>query len=649
MVKKSWLYLISLFIVGFFYILLYNSNISNIVDFNIYDVYSKQKLQNDQKLQNTIVIKIDQKSIENIGQWPWSRIVIAKIVQEVLKSRPASLGIDIIFSEADRTSPKVIESFYKHNLGIDANLSSIPEYLNDNDHILASTLNQSNVVIPIIALNQSTPTKCDPQTFIKTHAKLSDLKMIDTFTCNIPIIQSNSKNSGFINASIDTDGLLRHYDLLYKYKKNLIPSLGISMLNSVDENMHASEKNMLYNYLNINFFNTQIKANQQAQVLNYLHPESSFNTISASDIFDQNFDNSIFTGKFVLIGTTAIGLSDLYITQAGEKTSGIFAHASFIENAISNTLFFTPNKSQTLVYILSFIIAICISILILFQRYLYAGFLCFGSIFFVAIFDYFMLNYNIYLPIGHFITPLFISYTFILFILSFILEKEEQNFLYETMQTRSYITNNMMMMIESRDTETGKHIERTKEFAKILADELAQNSIYSTQLTPQLIQTIHQATPLHDIGKIGIADHILKKPNILNENEREIMKTHAKIGYQIIINSLQKNKTQDHFIQVAANIAYTHHEKYDGTGYPQGLSGQNIPLEGRIVALVDVYDALISLRCYKDPIGFEESENIIIQNSGKHFDPIIVDAFKRVKHIFKQIAKENTDSNYAFS
>jgi adenylate cyclase len=195
----------------------------------------------------------------------------------------------------------------------------------------------------------------------------------------------------------------------------------------------------------------------------------------------------------------------------------------------------------------------------------------------------------------------------------------------------------MALVVESRDTETGAHILRTKEYIACLGEYLYEHDIYKSILTKEFRELVYRASPLHDIGKVAIPDNILKKPAKLTTEEFIIMKDHASIGKEIIQNALKGNE-ENVFLKRALNIAYSHHEKWDGSGYPQGLKGIEIPLEARLMALADVYDALISRRVYKESIPFEQSEQIIIEGSGNHFDPVLVAAFIELKDKFRDIA-----------
>jgi len=182
-------------------------------------------------------------------------------------------------------------------------------------------------------------------------------------------------------------------------------------------------------------------------------------------------------------------------------------------------------------------------------------------------------------------------------------------------------------LAESRDDATGQHIERTRRFCTTLADELRTTSPYAREISTTFIDAIFHAAPLHDIGKVGIADAILLKPGRLTLEEFEIMQTHALIGARTL-QTVHDQYPQNGFIGMGIALARWHHEHWDGSGYPDGLAGEDIPLSARIMALADVYDALRSRRPYKGPLSHDKSCEIIREGSGTHFDPAVVEAFE---------------------
>jgi putative two-component system response regulator len=195
----------------------------------------------------------------------------------------------------------------------------------------------------------------------------------------------------------------------------------------------------------------------------------------------------------------------------------------------------------------------------------------------------------------------------------------------------------LAQLTETRDIETGRHLERIGMYTKVIATELKNHPVYKDQVTSQFINHLTLSSVLHDIGKVGIEDAVLRKKGIYTEEERKTMQTHTIIGATTIDKVADKYPFMG-FLKMASEIARYHHEKWDGTGYPEGLKGENIPLSARIVAIADVFDALISERYYKPKYSFEESKRIILESSGKHFDPAIVEAFLKHEAAFYEIA-----------
>jgi len=200
-------------------------------------------------------------------------------------------------------------------------------------------------------------------------------------------------------------------------------------------------------------------------------------------------------------------------------------------------------------------------------------------------------------------------------------------------------------LAETRDSDTGNHIRRTQYYVKALAEKLKTHSRFSHFLSDEIINILFKSAPLHDIGKVGIPDRILLKHGHFTPEEFEIMKTHTTLGYNVIQQAEKQIGIQVGFLRFAKEITYYHQEKWDGSGYPTGISGDDIPISARLMAVADVYDALISRRVYKEGMSHEESVCIIIEGKGRHFDPDIVDAFLDLQDEFRAIATRFADSN----
>lgn len=203
----------------------------------------------------------------------------------------------------------------------------------------------------------------------------------------------------------------------------------------------------------------------------------------------------------------------------------------------------------------------------------------------------------------------------------------------------------MATLAETRDLDTGNHIRRTQHYVKALAEKLRTHPRFASVLTDNYIQMLFKSAPLHDIGKVGIPDRILLKPERLTPEEFEIMKTHTTLGRDAIEHAEIQLGMPVEFLSTAKEIALSHQEKWDGSGYPQGLAGEAIPLSARLMAVADVYDALISRRVYKNSVPHEQAVAIIQEGRGVHFDPDITDAFVELQESFRAIAARFADSD----
>ncbi len=225
-----------------------------------------------------------------------------------------------------------------------------------------------------------------------------------------------------------------------------------------------------------------------------------------------------------------------------------------------------------------------------------------------------------------------------------VLEAEVAARLKEILLIQDVSIHALARLAETRDPETGNHIRRTQSYVRALADRLRAHPRFVGRLTDDYIDLLAKSAPLHDIGKVGIPDHILLKPGKLTAEEWAIMKTHARLGSEAIEQAERDAVQPVAFLAIAKEIAHWHHEKWDGSGYPDGLAGEAIPIPARLMALADVFDALISRRVYKPPMPFEQARDIILGDRGRHFDPDVVDAFLDVFPEFVAIAQRYRDA-----
>ena len=610
-------------------------------DFRCYDLLtSLRHPPRKEALSSTVVVKIDEPSLRVLGQWPWPRVVLARILEKILVQRPAAVGFDILFPEADRTSPVELKKFYRESLGIDINIDSLPAKLRDHDRIFARVLALGPVVLPLYLGNRDEPGNCNLASCLELLRLEPGLKLPGAryVLCNFPVLQEVVNGSGFINAAVDSDGILRRNLLFVGYQGQGLPCLALAMLAQADPEIEIHSVKGGWSPLMVDFAGRKIFTNRRGEVLNYLYDRSRFKSISAYQLLAGGIPEGLFSGKMVLVGATATGLFDQYTTSRGRFLPGVFYHASLLENLLDGRTIYQPELSKKIALFVSFLLSVLILSLIIHRHYLLSWGLFCGASLGALILAWIMLGRGVYISPGYFLAPFFCLFFVVSLFFAILHYIERRRFLEELGEAHSAAIDSMTMVAESRDLETGAHIIRTKEYVVTLARALRRQGHYRGQLDVRVIELLYRAAPMHDIGKVGIPDAILCKPGKLTEEEYRVMQNHVEIGRSIIENAINNYSKTNDFLLMASNIAYCHHEKWDGSGYPRGVAGDEIPLEGRLMAVADVFDALVSVRCYKGELSFADAERIIAGESGRHFDPRIVEAFKSCREKMRKIA-----------
>ncbi len=611
-------------------LLFYKGDFLEYFDYKSYDILNLLD-QKDEPNDSVVVVDIDEKSLDAFGQWPWSRLILAHLLDKINSAHPASIGVDIIFAEQDKTSPIVFKRFYNDFFSYKLKLDGLPKELEDNDKIFAQALKNSRVSLAVFIndkYKKKVPCKVNVNGLIVKDDSFITYKT-DSLLCNVSQLQNAVKNVGFINSSVDKDGVFRRLPLFAKYDDQIIPALSISTLINVD--------NIVLNGNFLEFIGQKIRMGQNSEVLLSFSKKNIFKTVSVLDVLAGRVKDEIFRGKFVLIGTTATGLHDRFIASSGELLAGVYVHATLIDNLLKNELRFEYPHSKEINFILANFLLLALLYLMFIKRHVEVVFSFLAIVFIFLIVSYLYFLKGVFISPAHFVVTLGIGF-FVINISSVILSYfERRKFYNEISKAHTSTIDSMALVVESRDTETGAHIKRTKEFVKILCEHLQNSGKYKKILKKEFIELVYRASPLHDLGKVAIPDKILKKPGRLTPEEFEIMKEHAKLGKDILESALNEHG-DNKFLKIARNIAYYHHEKWDGSGYPQGLKGEKIPLEGRLMAIADVYDAITSKRVYKESFSFEKAEKIIIDGKGTHFDPLLVEAFEELKDEFRKIA-----------
>jgi HD-GYP domain-containing protein (c-di-GMP phosphodiesterase class II)/CHASE2 domain-containing sensor protein len=605
-----------------------------------------------------VIVDIDEKSLSQYGQWPWPRYRIARLLDKIRDAGPASIMIDIFFAEQDRTSPVTLQKNLQRDLDVNIQFGNVPRRILDNDKILAASLSQGPFVMGYKFLfndqKRQTGLDCELHPLKAAIIKQSAEKGNNTpnpyeasgVICSLPELVKAVANSGFINASPDNDGILRRVPLVIEYKSRYYPSLALAVIMKAGNIESVAFKTSSHGLESVIVDNNSIPVDSLGNLLIKFPQGNSFTRISAADILAGDMDKDRLKDSIVIVGVRASGLGDFYSVPGGELFPGTEIHASIIDNIIRRDYLIRPGWMRGFEAILALALGIILTLLIA-RSGAWRGF------FFLCALSLCILFSSLWALRGHgiFIAPLMpisVMAGVLLLLTLFkywIKEHEIKESVKQTLLTQDFTILCLSSLIETRDRETGSHTIRCQKYIRALCRKLMTNPKFSSYLDDSRIEQLIKSAPLHDVGKIGVPDAVLQKPSKLSLNEYEEIKKHTERGYYAIERAerLFGKGLDTSFLSAAKDMAISHHERWDGKGYPDGLFGDNIPFAGRIMAIADVYDALISTRAYKLPYPHEEAVKIIAENRGKYFDPDMVDAFMEINEEFRSIAEQLPD------
>ena len=604
-----------------------------------------------------VILDLDEKSLAQYGQWPWPRYRVALLMEKLNHMGVSAIGLDILLAEQDRTSFAVLRKDIYRDLKMDIPLNGIPDVLMDHDQILADVLSRMPTVLGYrftFTANHSHPADCHLHPLNLAVLKDSEIQDVERFffhaqgvICNLSIFNKNAASSGFINIVPDVDGILRRTPLVIKYGGDFYPSLALATLAQALDVKHIFLKANPQGVEFLRLDKTTIPLDSGGNLLiRYRGKGKTLDYISAADLLAGNVSKERLQGKIVFVGSSATGLADIHATPLDAIFPGVEIHATVVDNVLKQDFFSRPGWVPGFELLLVIIAGIFSTFLLT-----WTGALWSLVILGLGAFGLWQCSYWMLYSKGIFFSPIMplialtSHYSFITILKYWHEERKAKARSKKLILTQEFTICCLASLTETRDSETGGHILRTQRYVSALCRQLAMHSKFSHILDGETIDHFFKSSPLHDIGKVGVPDHILLKPGKLTEEEFEQMKKHTTYGRDAIQRAEDNfgSYANSDFLNLAKEIAYAHHEKWDGTGYPEKLKGEDIPLPGRIMALADVYDALVCHRVYKPPFSHEESIALIVQLKGVLFDPDVVDAFMVVQEEFRQISIELAD------
>jgi len=635
---------------------IYQPPLFRLLDLNLYDNLLKPDLK-DQTSNLPVIVDLDDKSLAQFGQWPWPRYRVAQLLEKIKAMGALSIGLDIVFPEPDRTSFDVLQRDFLRDLKIKVDLGGFPKGLQDNDLLLARTLSQGPFVLgfkflfsPEEYFQRDCLLNPFPVVVVTEKGGAEDKSLLFHPTdavCNLKVLAEATPMSGFFNVSPDQDGILRRAPLLMEYHQKFYPSLSLAVFAQAFGINQIVLKTAPGGIESIRFGETIIPVDARGNLLiRYRGKGKSFTYISARDILLDSISREQIERKIIFLGATAAGLGELRSTPMDPVFPGPEIHATIVDNLQRKDFFSRPYWIPGMEFALVLVSGILAALLL--SRT--------GAVWSLLVLNLFALGlWQVSLWLLHskgiFLSSLIPlvtlggNFTFLTLLKYWREERKVRDRTKELALTQDFTIVCLAALTETRDSETGGHILRCQRYIKVLAQQLATRSKFAGILKTETIDLLYKSSPLHDIGKVGVPDSILLKPGRLTAEEFNVMKRHTFYGRQALQLAEEKfgQGVNSDFLQYGKEMAYTHHEKWDGTGYPEGLQGENIPLFGRIMAIADVYDALICKRVYKPSFTHEAAVSTIAKQSGTFFDPEVVAAFMEVHEEFKKIALEFAD------
>jgi adenylate cyclase len=596
------------------------------------------------------LVEVDERSLAQIGRWPWPRDRVARLLDRLQQLGAAAVGLDVIFAEPDVAGdPAGAAGLSSAPAGESAPLSA-------RDEALAAALARGPFVIGYaFTFGQSVARPCrlhpvgvarDPGTTPPGGAPA--LARATGVLCSLASLGAAARASGFLNASPDRDGVLRRMPQIVEFRGELYPGLALATVREALGTRRLAVAAPAEGRPAVWLDDRAIPLEADGSLLvRFRGPAGTFPRHSAVDVLELRVPPRAVDGRVVFVGVSALGLGDLVATPLGSFLTGVEVHATVADNLLGGDLVRRPPGAPAAELLLVLAVAIAVALGVSAFGWAWNLPLALGSVVALWLGAGWLLAAR-----GWFVSPLFPTLALagalgVAALHRLVAERERADRSTRQLRTaREMMLHALTSLTETRDFETGAHLVRTSRYARVLGEELASVPKFRDFFTPETIDLIARLAPIHDIGKVGVADRTLRKPGPLSEDERDEMSRHTIYGRDVIERTEERVGVRDDFLlKVAKEIVYSHHERWDGAGYPEGLRGEQIPIAGRMVALVDVYDALASDRVYKGALPHEDVVDAIAAARGTHFDPDMVDAFMRVREEWRRIAIEFADEH----
>jgi HD-GYP domain-containing protein (c-di-GMP phosphodiesterase class II) len=618
-----------------------------------------------------VVVAVDDESLARFGRWPWPRALVADLLARISAQHPASVGIDVIFAEHERSAADNPKKNAPGSATIDYANKNSAHNDNPNKYSPGGSNSANNLSAGDKALLQALAGGPFVLGFEMTFAPQADRAGIGRlpYPLNLvsvagtgtsdpvnrlwqatgavvsrPEFSGSVAATGFVNAAMEQDGVLRRMPVVIRHGDKVYPSLALAAVLRRQTLPQAVLASTWYGDCSLRIGKRSIPLDDRGRLLLRYRGWHGTKPLSASALLEGRLPPGALQGRVVFLGATATGMGESVVTPVNALLSGVQVHAIAAENILAGDF---ARNSPWLHRLLATFLLGALATLACVALPVGGGALLTGAVALGA----WQGSAWLFRDSGLFLSPvapllaLAANFSLLSLIRSFYGEKRGRRQTRDLAKTRELIMTSLAALTEIRDTETGAHIMRTQRYLVILCRELSHYPRFRDLLDEDTIDLLAKLAPLHDIGKVGLSDHLLHKKTAFTPEEYEEVKKHAAYGRDTIAKAeVRAGVHDDLLLEYAKDMAYSHHERWDGSGYPEGLRGEQIPWAGRIMAIADTYDALVSRRVYKEPIPHDTAVRIIIEGSGVLFDPDIVAAFIKVEEQWWRIACELVDT-----
>jgi CHASE2 domain-containing sensor protein len=590
---------------------------------------------------NVIIVDVDDRSLSTIGQWPWRRDVVGRLITRLRDAGASAIALDIIFAETDRYGQP---GEYR---GLSTGAASATP-----DAALADALRGGRVILGYGLTFDGAPRARDACVLHPISIAIvrppdetrhEPLFHATGAVCNLPILAEAALTSGFLNAAPDPDGILRRVPLLAELDGRIYPGLALAAVAAAVGARDVALRIANVNASVLTIDDRTVPVDGKGNLLlRYRGKKRTFPYLSAADVLTGQIPAGTLRGKIVFVGTTALGTREVVATPLDTLFAGVEVQATVADDLLEQDFIRRSPLGATLEGLVVLALGTAVAALVAGMGVAVGLIGVSASVMALWWGTGWLLSTR-----GVFLSPLspvlaVLAAFAVMTLAKFVVERRRADSASrERTAAQRLMVQALLSLTEVRDAETGRHSRRTQQYSRLLAEQLATQPDFHAYLTRERIELLSSLAPLHDIGKVGIPDQVLNKPGALTPEERAEMRKHPVLGREVILNAEQRVGVRDDAtLQMAKEIVYTHHERWDGAGYPQGLRGTAIPVAGRVMALVDVYDAIRARTLYRKSLSHDDTVRFIVEGKGTHFDPAVVDAFLSVAAQFERVSDE---------